>query len=125
VTDLYIFADKVGSQSLKRELLNKWFKLGKAALFCIPPIVTVRNLYQRTTPTCVLRKLWIAMHVWKAGCHQTEIDTGFATYRVAAMYCPELAADMMCEFLAQTRGKKRNPFNDTIKEFYEPAMLEK
>jgi hypothetical protein len=58
--DLFIFADKVGAQALKRQMVNKYFGIcRKEGLYAVPGIQTVSRLYERTTQTCALRRLWM------------------------------------------------------------------
>ena len=121
--DLFIFADKVGAQGLKRQMVNKHFKIcRKEGLYAVPGIQTVTELYGRTTQTCALRRLWVAMHIW--GRDYDSADE-FREYREAAMKCPELAADLICGLLMKTQRTTSNPLAGVAKDFYEPAMLEK
>jgi hypothetical protein len=91
--DLFIFADKMGAQALKRQMINKHFRIRrKEGLYAIPGIQTVSKLYGRTTQTCALRRLWIAMHVWGRDHDSADVEAGFQEYREVAMNCPELSA---------------------------------
>jgi len=121
--NLFIFADKVGAQGLKRQMVNKHFKIcRKEGLYAVPGIQTVTELYGRTTQTCALRRLWIAMNVWGKDLDSAD---GVPEYREAAMKCPELAADLICGLLTKTQLTTSNPLAGVAKDFYEPAMLEK
>ena len=124
--DLFIFADKVGAQGLKRQMVNKHFRIcRKEGLYAVPGIQTVTELYGRTTQTCALRRLWTAMHVWGRDHDSADVEAGFQEYREVAMNCPELAADLICGLLTKTQRTKLNPLAGVAKDFYEPAMLEK
>jgi hypothetical protein len=124
--DLFIFADKVGAQGLKRQMVNKHFRVcKKEGVYAVPGIQTVTELYKRTTQTCALRRLWIAMHVWSRDHDSTDVEAGFREYREAAMKCPELAADLICGLLTKAQRATSSPFAGVAKDFYEPAMLEK
>jgi hypothetical protein len=124
--DLFIFADKVGAQGLKRQMVNKHFKIcRKEGLYAVPGIQMVTELYGQTTQTCALRRLWISMHIWGRDHDSADVEAGFQEYREAAMKCPELAADLICGLLTKTQRTKSNPLAGVAKDFYEPAMLEK
>jgi hypothetical protein len=124
--DLFIFADKVGAQDLKRQMVDKHFKIcKKEGLYAVPGIEMVTELYGQTTQACALRRLWIAMHVWGRDHDSADVEAEFREYREAAMKCPELAADLICGLLTKTEQMKSNPLAGVAKDFYEPAMLEK
>ena len=115
--DLFIFADKVGAQRLKRQMVDKHFKIcRKEGVYAFPGIQTITKLYRQTTQTCALRRLWIAMHI--QGRDRDSVE-GLPEYREAVMEYPELAADLICGLL------KREPLGSAAKDFYEPAMSEK
>ena len=125
-TNLFMFADKVGAQDLKRQMVNHHFTIcRKMGFYAIPGIQMVTELYGRTTQTCALRRLWIAMHVWVKKHDSADVEAGFRKYREVAMECPELAADLICGLLTKTLRIKSNPLDGVAEDFYEPAMLEK
>jgi hypothetical protein len=113
--NLFIFADKVGAQGLKRQMVDKHFNICETrGVYAFPGIQTITELYRQTTQTCALRRLWVAMH---AAGRDRFSDDGFPEYREAVMKYPELGADLICGFLT------RNPLGGEAEDFYEPAML--
>ena len=124
--ELFVFADKMGVQSLKRQVIDNDFELYSEykETDSVPNPWMEFMLSARTTQSCPLRKIWVAMQVWSVEYETAEIEAGFMGLRESLLSCPELAIDMRCRLLAKTEGKTAYPFRDAAKDFDEPVLLE-
>ena len=123
---LYVFADKIGAQELKRCMIETW--LGYMASYCdyIIPRSRLRSLYEKTMPGSGLRKIAVALHVWEDRWEgdKKEIDEICEEYSRLALECPELGADLVRQLFLQSSGKATTLYQTGPATFYEPCMKE-
>ena len=120
---LYVLADKVGAQELKRQMVQKWLSFTNYGKYYILSTTQLVSLYKRTIAGSALRKISVAQHAWIAKHSEEDIDSGFEEYGEAVERCPELGADLVRELFSRLEGEKEDPFNGFEPEdFYEPGM---
>ena len=120
--NLFLFADMVGAPLLKKEMIDKYFKILRMGpgLFPVPHVNIVAKLYQQTMPKSCLRKLWMSLHIWRAPYTPAMVQQ----FGDVALACPELGADLLKEYVAKDKGAKANPLPnyDHPEDFYDPDM---
>ena len=124
---LYVLADKIGAQGLKRQMVNKWLAYVGSGSYHSIARTSLPALYEKTMPGSALRKVTVAMHVWESWGHhdEQEFDRLYEQYSTLALECPELGADLVRELFKRAKGKKTtSPLNGKPEVFYEPCMKE-
>ena len=129
--NLYIFADKVDCQELKRQIIT-WlfnFSLGderaEAASYYIPDLDQLKRLSLALPARFALLKLSIALHLWISDM-DCDIKENFSDFHDATIECPEPGAELLVEMLIMVISEKDSPFTrGKPEDFFEPCMLAK
>ena len=123
--DLFIFADKIGCQELKRQIIVDLFTLkhpSEQTLYTIPDFEDLQKMYKKTMTGSAWRRIAVALRVWRLS---DEVDHQVDEIRAMLTECPELAADLLFEHIQKDQGKRKNPFAEgKAEDFFEPVMLE-
>lgn len=122
IHELYVFAKYVMCPALCNEILNAVWKITyPGAHFCLPTPDQIVNLYRGTTEECGLRKLIMALFLWRRG------DTFRKEFKETVEYVSKFPIGFCYELLVRTsrqasgfgekdpfveRNKKKCPFSD-------------
>ena len=109
-THLFAFAEKVGAQDLKRQMVRSYVDMANNCdeLYSIPRDgETIKEIYDLTSPGSCLRKIVVNLQVWEADWNTEDIE---AIGGLVAD-CPDFATDLIKAFIAKDWGGK-NPFMD-------------
>ena len=127
--DLYVFADKVQTQELKRQMIDRYFTICRLGgeTCCVPRQKVLSYCYGCTIPGSALRFILLAARAWVSAVAVEETPekarAKIRSLRQEYAEYPELLADLLGEVLLMTAGKRPILFlNGKAADVYEPAM---
>lgn len=120
---LNALAEKYDIRSLRNDIIDEVFDLGKSTKNFQPPLMhPIKHVYDTTSERSSLRKLMVALYVYRIDFEWYQRDV---TRDALAGVSPDFAIDLAIEFgLRQKDPARRSPFTRPSKDFYESAPNE-
>ena len=120
---LNALAEKYDIRSLRNDIIDEFFELGKSPKNFQPPQISpIKYVYDTTSELSSLRKLMVAWYAYHINFVWYEKDS---TRNALAGVSPDFVLDLAIEFgLRQKYPDRKSPFTRPSKDFHESAPNE-